>query len=100
MVKQKIMKINLKRKISLLLFVILVVSILFFNHSFYFGTIFIVFVLINEWLHEKYREERKKNYNKATNKLINDLENMITGIDTNIDNNNSKKDNNRSEKVC
>lgn len=100
-VNQKRMRINLKRKISLFLFVVTVTSILFFNHSFYFGTIFIIFVATNELLHEKYKRERKKCYNKATNKLINELEGMITGVkNKNNDDDSNKTDNNRSEKVC
>lgn len=98
-VTQKIMKVNLKRKISLFLFVVLIASILFFNHSFYFGTIFISFVVVNEWLHEKYKIERKEHYDKATDKLVNDLEKTISGIKETSDID-YETDDNRSEKIC
>lgn len=77
-VKKKIMKINLKRKITLILFVILVGSVLFFNHSIYFATIFVSFVVINEYLYEKFKSDNDKT-NKTTKKLIEELECMISG---------------------
>jgi len=103
------MKIKLKRKITLILFVILVGSLLFFNHSFYFGTIFISFVVVNEYLYEKFKRKNENN-NKTTKKLIKDLECMISGeyksdekykqLEKEIIEDIKNNDENRSEEIC
>ncbi len=99
-VKKKIMKIDLKRRISLILFVVLVGSLLFFNHSFYFGSIFISFVVVNEYLYEKFKKERREHYNETTEKLIDDLECMISGTEIEEDDNTENNSENRSEEIC